>query len=107
MPCWAVRSGLLSSKHLIRRSHTGTALRYRGSMIRTHAAPGLLFAFALSVTMSHGQAFPHHTLVELGHASSAVSFSLVRHRKAAPIYFDPSEQDTLGLAVEAFASDVE
>jgi hypothetical protein len=43
----------------------------------------------------------------LDHSAAAGEFALVQRNRAPAIYLDPSEADTLGAAVEAFASDVQ
>lgn len=43
-----------------------------------------------------GQAFEHHTLVQLDQTSTHGEFPLVRRGRAAAIYLDPEESGTLG-----------
>ena len=56
---------------------------------------------------SIGQVFPHPILVHFEQASAHDAFPLVTAGQAAAIYIDPEDADTLGAAVDAFASDVE
>lgn len=70
------------------------------------SAPLSILVLATS-TLVRAQAFTHHTLVSVAASSTAGSFPLVHGGKAAAILLDAQEQNTLGAATEAFASDVE
>ena len=93
-------------------------LRY-GSRVKCHRAtvareaPTLLFqrqfaafvAFALlSTTACLAQS---STLVDLDHAASTTGFAIVANGRAAAIYVAPQNPETVRVAAEAFASDVE
>ncbi len=65
-----------------------------------------LCAVAISLSTS-GQAFPHPLLVHFAAATAPDAFPLLRAGHAAAIYLDADDADTLGAAVDAFATDIE
>jgi hypothetical protein len=61
----------------------------------------------LSVTASNAQASPQSSLLDLDHSASQSVFPIAANSRAAAIYVAPQNPDTVRVAAEAFASDVE
>jgi hypothetical protein len=68
----------------------------------------VLLAFALfSTTACLAQSTPPAPLVDLDHPASPAEFPIASNGQAAAIYVAPSNPETVRVAAEAFASDVE